>query len=75
MLVQDSKGREVEISVYGRYDDDIQIDEAVYVDGDEEVPEEEIEYISETYADEIYQEWTENQACAAEAYYDSLQDR
>ena len=45
MLVNDSQGREVEIQVGGRYEDDIQIEEATYVNSDIEVSEEEIDYI------------------------------
>lgn len=71
MLVKNKLGRELEITVYGKYDDDIQIDDAVYLDNDEEVSDEDIEYITKHYADEIYQEWIENKSSEA---YDRYKD-
>lgn len=67
--VKDSNGRDVYISVYGKYEDDIQIDEAFYDDevgGD--VPDEEIDFIFDNYSDAIYDDWFENQVGAAEAW-------
>jgi len=75
MLVKDSKGKEVEIFVYGQHDDDIQIDEAYYTNDNSEVSDDEIEWIMDSYASDIYDEWYQNQVCAAESYYDSLMDR
>jgi hypothetical protein len=68
MLVKDSKGLGVEISVYGSCDDDIQIDSAVYVSTGLDVDDTEIDFIQDTYASEIYDYWFENQVGAAESY-------
>ena len=70
MIVKDQSGREIEISVSGRYDDDIQIEEASYVDSDEEVSEETIEFIQDKFADKIYEEWYENKACESEYFFE-----
>jgi len=70
MLVNDSQGREVEIQVGGRYEDDIQIEEATYVNSDIEVSEEEIDYIYETYPDSLYEAWLEMGIRRAEDYCD-----
>jgi len=76
MIVKDKDNREIEISVCGRYDDDIEISDAYYLDSDnEEVSDETIDYIMDAYSDDIYQEWYENQVCAAEYLADSLMDR
>lgn len=70
MLVKDKNGREIEITVYGRYGDDIEIDEAYYTDTDEEVGEDVIEYIYENYADEMYEEWVDHMVGIAESRYE-----
>lgn len=70
MLVMDSTGRQAQIEVYGKHDDDIQIVEAYYLDTGEDLHDEEVDYIMRTYDSEIYQEWYENQIAAAEAYHD-----
>ena len=71
MIVKDKSGREIEISVYGQYEDDIEITDAAYCDNlDEEVPDSVIDYIMDKYASEIYNEWFENQCGAAEYYYE-----
>jgi hypothetical protein len=76
MLVTDKQGREVEIEIYGRYEDDIEITEAQYVDESlGEVSDETIDYILDTYSSEIYDEWFENKVCEAEYYYDIQMDR
>ena len=76
MIVKDKNNREVEITVSGRDHDDIEISDAIFVDNpDEEVPDEVVDYIWDTYADDLYQEWYENMVCEAEYYYDSLMDR
>jgi hypothetical protein len=70
MIVKDSKGKEVEISVYGNDPDDIQIDEAFYVETKEDVSDDEIQYIYDAYSDSIYESWLDKQIGAAEAYYE-----
>lgn len=69
MIAKTKSGREVEFVVWGIYEDDIQVDDAFYVDdieGKEEVSDDDLDYIQDKYASEIYQEWLENQICAAE---------
>lgn len=73
MKVVDKSGREIYISVYGKYEDDIQIDEAYYVDTEEDVPDDVIAYIYENYASEMYDQWYENKVCEAEYYYDDIE--
>lgn len=70
-------GREVEASVYGRYEDDLQIDNAVFADTGEPLSNDEVMELYESADNEstIYEAWYENQACAAEFYADSLDDR
>lgn len=67
--------KEVYVSVYGKYDDDIQIDEAYYMDTETPLTDSEIEQVMNDYSSEIYEEWYENQVCAAEYYRDSMEDR
>ncbi len=71
MIVKNRLGQEIEItSIYGQYDDDIQIDACNYVDSDNEVSDEDIEYIYENYQDSLYETWHENKVSQAEAYYE-----
>jgi hypothetical protein len=71
MKVRDSKGNEVYVSVYGSSEDDIQIDEAYYVDDSLPfyVPEEEIDYIMQNYQDAMYEAWIDKQVSLSDYYY------
>lgn len=69
MIVKDKQGREIEINIYGTDEDDLQIDYAAYMDSEEEVDDETIEYLLEAYADEIYTEWIENRSSKADYNY------
>jgi len=76
MLVKNKLGQEIEIeSIYGKYENDIQIGCAYYVDTNKDISDEDLEYIYENYQQELYEKWYENQACQAEYYWDLLQDR
>lgn len=56
MIVQNAEGREVYINVFGDAEDP-QIDEAYYVDSDDDmVTKDDLEYILYTYAVEIEEE-------------------
>lgn len=66
MILKDQDGRDVELYVSGRYEDDITIDEIYYLDSSDDVSDETIDYIYDTYAEEIYQCWYEKQIGAAE---------
>lgn len=69
MIVKDENGRELEISVYGSFGDDIQIDDAHYLDDhDALVTDDTIEYIYETYPNELQDEWLDRQMARAERY-------
>lgn len=74
MIVQDSRGNEVEISVYGDYDD-VQVEEAYYTEMDGIVSDDEIEYILDNYAESIYEELAERAMSKAEDYYDMMRDK
>jgi hypothetical protein len=70
MMCRDSKHREVEIELGGA-SDDIQVTSAVYTDeqgGD--VPDDEVEWIYENYAESIYVAWYEQKQGEAEYYYE-----
>jgi hypothetical protein len=60
--ITDSQGREVEIRVTGRYDDDIQISDAWYVDttAPDIVNDVELQYICDNYQTELYEMWVES---------------
>jgi hypothetical protein len=66
MIGYTKDGREVEFSVFGRYEDDLTIDDAYFVDSDEEVSQQDIDYIEKNYAQEIYEKWLEDQIARAE---------
>ena len=66
MICHLSNGRVVEIAgVYGA-EDDIQISEASYVDSDEEVAEEDLAEIYESYGAELYEAWFDRQVSRAD---------
>jgi hypothetical protein len=71
----DQNGKELEFSVYGRYEDDIQIDEIYYLESEDEVTDETIDYVLDAYSDVISEEWYMNQVDAAESFADSYEDR
>ena len=72
MLVKDSAGREVEIGHVSGYQDDIQIEDAWYTDESigPEVPDDEIDFIYNEYATELYDLWYQNKVSQAEYYYE-----
>ena len=72
MVVKDPSGYELEIHVGGKHSDDIQITFAAYLDRSEDVPDSTIDWLMDTYFQDIYQEWMENQQDAAESYSDYL---
>ena len=62
-------GREIELRLHGDMDD-IQVSEAYYLDGDEDVPDDVIDMLLDKYADEVYMELYENKIGQAEDYYE-----
>ncbi len=73
IIVKNEAGREIEISVYGDHDDDIQISEANYVDDLEaDVSEADIEYIESHYSNELYEAWFERKIIMSD--FDSIGD-
>jgi hypothetical protein len=71
MQVNDKNGNEIEISVSGRYEDDIQIEEAYYVDETlGEVSDETINYIQDNYAEDIYESWFDKQLGMSESIWE-----
>ena len=69
MIVKDKNGREIEVNgVYGSYADDIQIEEAYYIDTQEDVDDSLLDYIYNTYHSEIFEAWLDRQIGYAEAY-------
>lgn len=70
------KTYELEITPYGRYDDDIQLDVNSVIDEDgEEVVDESlidtlIDHVYDRYSDTIYEEWYDNKVGEAEAYFE-----
>lgn len=74
MKVFDKEGRELEVTLYGKYEDDIQIDEIYYTDSDEEVSDSVIEYIYDKYSDKMYEEWFMDRCSDGESFYEGLFD-
>lgn len=68
---KDQHGRALEFSVFGRYEDDIEIDEIYYLDETlGEVDDETVDYVLNAYSTEIYEEWQENMIARAEDWND-----
>lgn len=74
MTVQDEKGNNIDIQVYGKYEDDICIESAYYEDDVlGEVSEDTIDYILENYQEDIYTHWYENKCSDAETYFEGYE--
>lgn len=67
LTLKDKDGREVELSVYGQHDD-VQIDEAYYTDTGEDVPDNVVDYLMDTYGDKLFEAFQENQVDRADFY-------
>jgi hypothetical protein len=52
MIVKNESGREIMIEVYGTTED-IEIDEAYYLDDEEDITEEDLDYIKDVFATEL----------------------
>ena len=74
MIVKDEQGREIELTLGGCNEDDIQIELINYVDSDEGVSEETIEYIYQTYADEMFEHWVDTMIGASADFNDYLSE-
>lgn len=82
MRLKDKDGRELEIRVWGNNEEDIQIDDAWYVDTNEVPTEEVLQQLEYTYSKEIYEQWYEENAerldyegiKRAEDYYESWKE-
>ena len=69
-MITDKNGRELIVSVSGKYQDDIQIDSLEYRDSDEEVSEEVYDYVMDNYGDVLYELWYQDKICEAESRYE-----
>lgn len=75
MIVYDKNERPIEIGhVYGRYEDDIRVDDVVYLDDGTDVPDEVIEYLYQQYAAELYDEWYQGKVGEGDALADAYRD-
>ena len=75
MTVRDSKGRGVEIVVRGDHKSRAVIGEASYIATGDNVDSSEIEFITDTYAEEMSTAYAEYDRAEWEAWFDSKQDR
>jgi hypothetical protein len=65
---KDQAGRALEFSVSGRHDDDLEINEIYYLEGDDQVDDETCEWVLDAYATEAHEYWREACQSAAEDY-------
>lgn len=73
MIVKDSKGREIELSVQGTFEEPYIVD-AYFVDSGDEVDDETVTYIYDNYQAMLMGEAFQYQVARAEDYADSLKD-
>lgn len=65
------KNREVELGrVFGRHHDDLELESAFWVDTNEELDDEDFEYVCDFFAEEIYEMWYDRNVMEAEYAYD-----
>lgn len=75
LYVKNKAGRAIELQVSGVFGDDIEITEAFYLDDPEEdVTETDIEFIYETYGDEMYNEWLESNIAMGDSLFDQMKE-
>lgn len=60
MILKDSQGNSVNVTIGGEWVDDLEITEATYVGSGLDVSDDEVAYILETYYDVLSQELLEN---------------
>lgn len=76
MKVFDKNGKELEAEIeYGGDACDSYIGSATYVESGVEADEDLCEWLTQAYADEIFEGWSEHQICRAEHYADLAADR
>lgn len=68
-MIFEYEGREIEMQFHG-VQDDIQCTYAKYTDNNEDVPDEAVDLLMDSYASEIDQEAWENACSAAETYFE-----
>jgi hypothetical protein len=73
VIVKDQEGREITLLVRGNHEEP-QIDEAQFVDSDDDVPDSTIEWIYSYYAEELSDEAHQYNVGRAEAIYDAYKD-
>lgn len=74
MILKNELGEEILVTVSGKYEDDIQIESAEFVSRNGEVPDEDIEFLQDKFADEIYEAWMELRIAQADYYLCDLGD-
>lgn len=76
MIFTDKDGREIELEVSGRYEDDVQIDNAWYTNADdkEDVTDDTLDYIRDTQGDKLVDLWFEHQRDEADFRYDQWKE-
>lgn len=68
MILKNEQGREIELSVGGGSDDDIEITDAGYIDNGEDASDEDVDYLYENYPDALYEAWYQSMICRADFY-------
>lgn len=70
MILKNKKGQEIEIYFQGTEPDDIECSSASFVNCDEQVLDDDIDWIMTIYTDDIFTDWMENQVARAENYFE-----
>lgn len=73
MILKDKKGNPLEVFVNGEFND-ITIEDICYLDSDDDVPEETMQYVYDTYSDELRDAYMDKLMDAANAYNDYERD-
>lgn len=71
MILKNKNGRDIAVDITNpKHPEDVYIEQAFYVDSGDEVFADTLEWLEETYASEIYEEWYQNKVLEAEALYE-----
>ena len=67
---KDQAGRALEFNVCGRHEDDLEVDEIYYLEGEDKVSDETVEFVLNEYATQAHEYWIDQRIGAAEDYYE-----
>lgn len=71
MTVKNKEGREIEITeMEGEFNEGVYCVQGYYIDTGEEITEQDLDYITDSYQSDLYDHWYQDRVCQAEYCYE-----